>query len=758
MDTDNKISEDTQKAISGLWEKIKKAAEITQESNSKYGEVASTLHELQSALNQKNSKLESLQIAFEESAIKERTLLAEKSEIQSRLDNISKQFSEYEPVFKERTALLITNEKLTEKISELQRQVDEIPAIKNSLEAAELELKQLHEVSKSDKKEIGSLTKIANDFTFAQKEITRKNFEIHEKQNELQKAKNELAEVKSQLFILKNKENELAEAKDENEKIKSELHSLEQAHKELLLKQEESELNFNIHKEQYEAEQQKNEHVIKSHEQTIADLMGKLLVSQTAVQEYEKSTLSHNLKINELEKAVQKQHEDWLLVSSKLIDSENNLSAADALILELKDQVALMEKHTSDYDLQKAELARLQADAQQSRQERTELENKNKQFSDEIGELSIKLESLENLLQSRDEQIASQSKEIEELNGKNIAMHDKLGMLQAENLKLLDDIEVYTLLESKFEILEDECLHTKKENESLVEQKRMLTNQLSDFSNKLDAASQEIDSLMKVNNELKATLATMEEYNSKLSDSRAQIENMSDDIKKISSENASLANEVEDKNKQLTELRGELEKITAENESLNRERLSGYDMIFEVSSSQRIEEFKASIANLEKTLSEKDKAIEKLNKQIDKLKTKLVYSNAPELFPLDNSEKAEQFESELDDLKSAIAEKDKQIDEYKLIIENLKDNHIIDSQKKMIMDLTAEKTLKELQLANIQKKSDSLEDLLRTRYKHIQILEREIDELLHNSKSKQAEKNELIAKIEKVISQLERGE
>lgn len=192
-----------------------------------------------------------------------------------------------------------------------------------------------------------------------------------------------------------------------------------------------------------------------------------------------------------------------------------------------------------------------------------------------------------------------------------------------------------------------------------------------------------------------------------------------------------------------------------ENEQLTKEKLASQDMIFEMPSNQRIDEFKTNIINLEKMLADKDKVIDKMSKQIDKLKTKVVYAHTPELFPMDNSSKGEMFESEINDLKAVIAEKDKQIEELKVLLENPKDNHIINSQEKIIMDLTSEKTLKELQLTNLQRKNDSLEELLRTRYEHIKILEKEIDTYSNERRTKQAEKSQLIEKIEKVIERLE---
>lgn len=163
----------------------------------------------------------------------------------------------------------------------------------------------------------------------------------------------------------------------------------------------------------------------------------------------------------------------------------------------------------------------------------------------------------------------------------------------------------------------------------------------------------------------------------------------------------------------------------------------------------------SSIGKLENSIADKDRKFDMLNSETATLKNKLLNSRNVGLFADLGTDRTTILKNKAVAIESEIEKRDEEIDLLKIKLESLKQSSFTFTTDELIMDLTSEKTLKDMQIANIQRKNDALEELLRTRYEHIKILEKDLDEKTFATKVNNNEKKQLLERVEKKIEVVE---
>lgn len=783
MKQDFQPSKDSQTIVIKLWETLKNLTENQGISQEKFDFLVGKVESLEKQLSRKDSEIiewkeklstvERFNSAMEKNNRELNDLLRDSDAKSERIDELNKLYN----------SLLETNESLEQQNTALKEQTIQLASVAEKANLLELENASISDELNKSKLIVDDLEKTVRDFEFAKKDISKKNIDLNEKIIEIQKLKSDYANAQSLIFQFNAKQKELERQSERVSELEVNLEETEKRLRELSNRFENEKISIINSRASIEEELIESNHVINAHEKTIGELMGQLLILQNVNNDNTKIIKDLNIRIDEL--------------AALLEQKTNYIIELESGIAEKKSELSDLKISLSDYDEIKSgidkkeqiiielndEISKLKENINHKAQQIGELNNsfiihdsKVIKLNDELGEIKKQNNELEEKINYYINKSDTIEVEKAELSNKVSIMEQKLSIYQSENIELGEEVEKYMILKNKFEILEDEFNNKQLLIDTLNEQKREITNNFAELSNKyslLDSKQSEI------NNEyerMKTLYSQTYEHNISLADKLEDYEDLRKQLTILADELAVSKSDISTKNEELQLLQDRLNKSKSNTDSL---------ALFDNNDKNIIEPLQRTIENLERIASEKDRLVDKLKEELSSHaksdETAKNYQHEKSIL----EESLEEARRKLISLDTLLNEKNRELEDNRLTIESLKTsanvedistitatyeakiaelnrnidvlithNNSLDESAKIkslentINDLTSEKSLKDEKIIKLQEQISGFElrmnDIKKT------------DEYFDTTKG--LDKQSLINKIENIINKLEKNE
>jgi len=341
--------------------------------------------------------------------------------------------------------LLITNNGLEENIKILQNQINELSIFKTKATETDERNEELIKQNELLSKKKMELEDYQSHFGFAQKEITRRNFDLHQKEEIIQKQKETIADLESKVYKARENEKKIQEYIAQNKNYENELNSLK------------------------DEKQDFDKKVI-----TIA-------------------TTSDN-EINELkDKLVAKENE----IAEQISSLENLKQKSDNFYNELISVKSLYQTKEDDYNLQIEKLNQLQEELNFSKLAVQSLNKHNIEFIHNTTDTNLKISELESNLEGHIQKVTELEMELELL---NFQQNEFQSQNQELNTQVLDGFtrikELEIILDQALvlnDLFEEEKNKTKKINKELEAQFNQKDEEIKLFTETIDAIKFETD-------------------------------------------------------------------------------------------------------------------------------------------------------------------------------------------------------------------------------------------------------------------------
>lgn len=341
--------------------------------------------------------------------------------------------------------LLITNNGLEENIKILQNQINELSIFKTKATETDERNEELIKQNELLSKKKMELEDYQSHFGFAQKEITRRNFDLHQKEEIIQKQKETIADLESKVYKARENEKKIQEYIAQNKNYENELNSLK------------------------DEKQDFDKKVI-----TIA-------------------TTSDN-EINELkDKLVAKENE----IAEQISSLENLKQKSDNFYNELISVKSLYQTKEDDYNSQIEKLNQLQEELNFSKLAVQSLNKHNIEFIHNTTDTNLKISELESNLEGHIQKVTELEMELELL---NFQQNEFQSQNQELNTQVLDGFtrikELEIILDQALvlnDLFEEEKNKTKKINKELEAQFNQKDEEIKLFTETIDAIKFETD-------------------------------------------------------------------------------------------------------------------------------------------------------------------------------------------------------------------------------------------------------------------------
>ena len=409
-------------------------------------------------------------------------------------------------------------------------------------------------------------------------------------------------------------------------------------------------------------------------------------------------------------------------------------------------------------------------------------------LKDKIAELDnvvFKLKSTENQFMSQIHQKNTVQDEFE-----NFRIESERNVSEIIRIKDLLEIEVENL-KSEISDLTLQTSQLKQSNMMLVDENEILNQRIKDLSNNtvdLEEVSNlmentfsvkdlEINSLISKVEELEHQINSKpdvilpvlpEEYSDidslyldlldlreKLSSSEKLLQEEKTKMEVIETELLNTNDELNKKDEQISQLSLEIETIKSKIEEkdfdneLLKENIEKLNLIV-TSEQSTAEEIRLEINSKDLLIEENNNKIEELKQIISNLSQKIMSKDKEIISLKADNEKSSLFDDNLESLNQYVA----QIQENELALES-KNAKILQLEKR-VNELNGTIIISDLNLKQSRERLDSLEDLLKTRYEQINILESQINEIVPSKKDDTPEIIELAERINDYITHIDR--
>ncbi len=409
-------------------------------------------------------------------------------------------------------------------------------------------------------------------------------------------------------------------------------------------------------------------------------------------------------------------------------------------------------------------------------------------LKDKIAELDnvvFKLKSTENQFMSQIHQKNTVQDEFE-----NFRIESERNVSEIIRIKDLLEIEVENL-KSEISDLTLQTSQLKQSNMMLVDENEILNQRIKDLSNNtvdLEEVSNlmentfsvkdlEINSLISKVEELEHQINSKpdvilpvlpEEYSDidslyldlldlreKLSSSEKLLQEEKTKMEVIETELLNTNDELNKKDEQISQLSLEIETIKSKIEEkdfdneLLKENIEKLNLIV-TSEQSTAEEIRLEINSKDLLIEENNNKIEELKQIISNLSQKIMSKDKEIISLKADNEKSSLFDDNLESLNQYVA----QIQENELALESK--NAKILQLEKLVNELNGTIIISDLNLKQSRERLDSLEDLLKTRYEQINILESQINEIVPSKKDDTPEIIELAERINDYITHIDR--
>ncbi|MDT3740601.1 MAG: hypothetical protein RO257_14000 [Candidatus Kapabacteria bacterium] len=413
----------------------------------------------------------------------------------------------------------------------------------------------------------------------------------------------------------------------------------------------------------------------------------------------------------------------------------------------------------------------------------------------EIDKLKDKIADLDNVvfkLKSTENQFISQihQKNTVQDEFENFRIENERNVSEIIRIKDLLEIEVENL-KSEISDLTLQTSQLKQSNMMLVDENEILNQRIKDLSNNtvdLEEVSNlmentfsvkdlEINSLISKVEELEHQINSKpdvilpvlpEEYSDidslyidllnlreKLSSSEKLLQEEKTKMEVIETELLNTNDELNKKDEQISQLSLEIETIKSKIEEkdfdneLLKENIEKLNLIV-TSEQSTAEEIRLEINSKDLLIEENNNKIEELKQIISNLSQKIMSKDKEIISLKADNEKSSLFDDNLESLNQYVA----QIQENELALESK--NAKILQLEKLVNELNGTIIISDLNLKQSRERLDSLEDLLKTRYEQINILESQINEIVPSKKDDTPEILELAERINDYITHIDR--
>ncbi len=341
--------------------------------------------------------------------------------------------------------LLITNNGLEENIKILQNQINELSIFKTKATETDERNEELIKQNELLSKKKMELEDYQSHFGFAQKEITRRNFDLHQKEEIIQKQKETIADLESKVYKARENEKKIQEYIAQNKNYENELNSL---------KDEKQDFDKKV-----------------------------ITIANTSDNE-----------INELkDKLVAKENE----IAEQISSLENLKQKSDNFYNELISVKSLYQTKEDDYNLQIEKLNQLQEELNFSKLAVQSLNKHNIEFIHNTTDTNLKISELESNLEGHIQKVTELEMELELL---NFQQNEFQSQNQELNTEVLDGFtrikELEIILDQALvlnDLFEEEKNKTKKINKELEAQFNQKDEEIKLFTETIDAIKFETD-------------------------------------------------------------------------------------------------------------------------------------------------------------------------------------------------------------------------------------------------------------------------
>lgn len=346
-------------------------------------------------------------------------------------------------------------------------------------------------------------------------------------------------------------------------------------------------------------------------------------------------------------------------------------------------------------------------------------------FKSEITDLSLQTSKLKQTNIMLVDENESLNLRIRDLSNNSVNLEEVSNLI--ENTFSVKDLEINSLI-SKVEELEHKLLS--KPDVKLSELPEEYSDIDSLYLDLLDlkeksSSSENLYQIEKTKNE---------EIKSELLNSNDELNKKDEQISQLSLEIETIKSKIEEKDFDNELLKENIEslnlKLTSEQNTAEEIRLNINSKELQIEEyNNKVEELKQIISNLSQQIMSKDK-------EILSLKTE--------------NEESSLFDDNLESLNQYVA----QIQENEIALESR--NAKILQLEKLVNELNGTIIISDLNLKQSRERLDSLEDLLKTRYEQINILESQINELVPSKNDNTLDSKELADRINDYISHIDR--
>lgn len=621
-------SDDLKLSFSELWESLKKISDSYQDLSKQYLDVRNKnesyemkfSNEMEAAKDYENRILILEQKNFELNDVIN-SLNRKGEEFSSELIELKKFRNDYQLLSANFDDLIAQNERYKHDLSVF----EEIESKFNN----ELELnKTLTQLNDEYLNQLGKLENENIDFSFAQKEIIRKNHELNEKNDELNKLKTRIAELESTELenkALKADRNHLITKVEETESRMSSIASTSDKFNEIL-DRERNEYNALIGELTNDLNNLKE--ITDVQEKTIDEYSGQNLNLRLEISGYEKKIISLDeivkksiFEIESLAKDrddLNNKYTDYDLMKSEIFNLQSIIDEEKSNYSELEVKFQTLENSLFDYieriNLLNSEIANRNSEIHRINEEKNENSIFNIDWNERIEDLTKVIKNLKHQLNDTEKDLTAAKQEIIELKAtypndttKNDELNEKIYSLEKEIELRNSEIILLKEIVSQYE-------QESSQNESLI------LNSI----NKADDIADELK-LSNLNNEV--TLSKYldlqlryDELNSKYLEDHSKVINNF-----ITSNN--LENEIVGKQLDNELLKKEILNLSNQLQSKENEINELFRVLNESKEHDRTGELSEEILNMESYISKKDEEIDLLKNRILELNLKIEEKN-----------------------------------------------------------------------------------------------------------------------------------
>jgi chromosome segregation ATPase len=738
-------SDDLNLSFSYLWSSLKKISTAYQELSKQFLDLKSKneafeshySHEIENSkqfvdrikiLEQKNYELNEMVDSFKR----------RNEDYNQEILDLKKYRNDYELVNTSFEDLVAQYEKLKSELSQFEN-------LENEYNNEKELNKKLSELNESYLSKLSTLENENIDFSFAQKEIIRKNHELNEKNDELIRYKNRIAELES--IELENK----ALKADRNHLI-NKVADLETQLNESATSY--SKFNELLEKEKANFDQQLNS-IIKERDE-INEIK---LIQDKTIEDYSGQNLNLRLEISSYEKKINA-HED--LLKKSITDLENTAKERDSIASQY-----------ADYESLKASISSLELDLNDKKQSYQDLFTKYLSLETSVYDYLAEIEKLQefekenqilkgNIDKINQELLDSKNEHIELLS-KNKDLENKISDLKIETELISEELqkketELNRIISERNEnsIFNIDLNDKIKELETIC---RSLKNELTQSQNNLAQARIDNEDIVQISKKREFKINELENLVLELKNDLDLKTNEYNDIseKLLQSEIESRQNEnmAESTFTKTTELEEDL-KITKMNLDLVEAKLNDCQSQLSDLHLKYVEEHSKAInysinySNIESELNEKTLEIEKLKKVIFDYAAQLQLKNNEldeiilRIEDFVRNDRSKELSEEINVLETYLSRKDEEIHQLKELLNDKSKDELIARLNEKVNSLVQTIDNKALELekySGLNEKHQSLE----MQYNNLQKQKEIIDE---ECKIKESQITVLLEKIE----------